>query len=60
MKNFTNDDYINSNKLTCSGYKIYNPGFVNNFLLVEARLSKYILKQINFFNIFEKEELLST
>jgi len=43
MVNFKEDDYLNHNKLTWSGYKIYNPGFDNKFLLVEATLSNCVI-----------------
>ena len=39
FQNFKYSDYISSNRLTCSGYKIYNRGFENEFILVEAKLS---------------------
>ena len=30
------------NRLTYSGYKIYNRGFENEFILIEAKLSKAV------------------
>ena len=39
FRNFEYDDFEYKNELTDSGYKIYNKGFYNEYILVEARLS---------------------
>ena len=46
--------------MTSSGYKIYNRGFESEFILVEAQLSNFVMKQMDYFNEFEKEQILGT
>ena len=60
MTLLTSPEYTNRNRLTCSGYKIYNYGLSNEYILVEARLRRFVQKQMKFFNAYEKEMLLST
>ena len=47
--------FLFKNKLTRSGYKIYNRGMHYEFFLVEAHLSEDIKFQREIFTYYEKE-----
>lgn len=61
LRNFTTKekDVTFCNKQTKSGYKIYNKGLFYEFILVEAKLSKQLRHQKDFFNNFEKDSILT-
>ena len=42
LENFNIDDYIDQNRKTSFGYKIYNKGFPNEMILIEVKLSELL------------------